>query len=81
MKSNPTITAGLFTCLVLIIIYGYLIVSRVTKPVDTTAVAVQTINSQFLDSPIFKQLSQKDKNGTLPVTVTASEVGNPNPFE
>lgn len=81
MKSNPTITAGLFSCLVLVIVYGYLIISRISVPTVTSSTGTAAIDPALLDSPVFKSLSQKNKNGSLPVTVTASEVGNPNPFE
>lgn len=82
MKTNPTITAGIFTCLLLIGIYSYLIISRLIAPAAAPSTnSGASLDANLLESPVLRNLAQKNKNGSLPVVINPSEIGNANPFE
>lgn len=81
MKLHPTILAGLFSCLVLTVIYTYMIVSRVTVMVPVDGIGQATVGATILNSTVFQDLAKKNPNGPLPVSIQAGEIGNQNPFE
>lgn len=81
MKLHPTIMAGLFSCLILVIIYTYMIVSRVTGVAQVPDTGRTTVAATILSSTVFQDLAKKNPNGPLPVILQPDEIGNPNPFE
>lgn len=80
MKLHPTILAGLVSCLGLLVIYTYLVVSTITAK-NTVASSEPVVSAKMFESAVFRQIEQKSVNGPLPITINPADIGRPNPFQ